>query len=583
MQDEGACNRIHVQPARTILAYPSSTILVYPAHIILVYSDTHAIISQLFFIVVGTGMVAPNEKLAQSLMSLRRLQEDGRGVYRSEEFSRADRERLVRHGWLMPIVKGWLMASEPSVRKHDSTPWHTAFWEFCSRYCGHRFGSQWHLSPDLSLTLHAENSTVPRQVVVRAADAGNHRIDLPFETSLFNLKSSRTPALDDLCLKDGLRLFTVEAALLRVSERFFRDHPVEAQTALASVRQVTELVRRLLEGGHSKVAGRIAGAFRHIGRDRFADEILRAMRDTEHDVRESNPFPMDDGQAAIARGSIQGYTSPPITHRIRTLWDLAREPVLDVFPAPPGLPVEADAKERFLKRAHDIYVTDAYHSLSIEGYRVTQELIEQVQAGDWDPEHVPEDRKQHDTLAARGYWQTFQAVQKSMGDILNGANAGEVFRTDHGRWFFELFEPFVAAGVYGPEGLAGYRNQPVYLQGSRHVPPRYEVLPDAMDTLFALLEEEPHPALRVVAGHWLFGYIHPHRDGNGRIARFLMNAMLASGGYPWTVIRVEDREKYLAALESTSVDQDFEPFAEFLAQKVRENMPDVDVDEDPSP
>lgn len=90
-----------------------------------------------------------------------------------------------------------------------------------------------------------------------------------------------------------------------------------------------------------------------------------------------------------------------------------------------------------------------------------------------------------------------------------------------------------------------------------------------MDALFALLEEEPHPAVRAVAGHWLFGHIHPHRDGNGRIARFLMNAMLASGGYPWTVIRVEDRQKYLVALESASVDTDFEPFAKFLAQQVR--------------
>ena len=98
-----------------------------------------------------------------------------------------------------------------------------------------------------------------------------------------------------------------------------------------------------------------------------------------------------------------------------------------------------------------------------------------------------------------------------------------------------------------------------------------------MDTLFALLEEVPHPALRAVAGHWLFGYIHPHRDGNGRLARFLMNAMLASGGYPWTVIRVECREEYLAALECASVDQDFERFAEFLAQAVREHLPDVDV------
>lgn len=63
------------------------------------------------------------------------------------------------------------------------------------------------------------------------------------------------------------------------------------------------------------------------------------------------------------------------------------------------------------------------------------------------------------------------------------------------------------------------------------------------------------------------GYIHPYPDGNGRLARFLMNALLASGGYPWTVIRVEDRDRYLAALEAASGDQDIIPFASFLAAK----------------
>ena len=70
-----------------------------------------------------------------------------------------------------------------------------------------------------------------------------------------------------------------------------------------------------------------------------------------------------------------------------------------------------------------------------------------------------------------------------------------------------------------------------------------------MPALFDLLEQEPEPGVRAVLGHWLFGYIHPYPDGNGRMARFLMNAMLASGGYPWTVIRVEDRNAYLAALD----------------------------------
>ena len=59
---------------------------------------------------------------------------------------------------------------------------------------------------------------------------------------------------------------------------------------------------------------------------------------------------------------------------------------------------------------------------------------------------------------------------------------------------------------------------------------------------------EPEASVRAVLGHWLIGYIHPYMDGNGRIARFLMKLMLASGGYPWTVIRLQDRARYLGML-----------------------------------
>ena len=93
-----------------------------------------------------------------------------------------------------------------------------------------------------------------------------------------------------------------------------------------------------------------------------------------------------------------------------------------------------------------------------------------------------------------------------------------------------------------------------------------------MNTLFDLFEAETEPSVRAVLGHWLFGYIHPYPDGNGRMARFMMNAMLASGGYRWTVIRVEDREKYLKALESASAEGDIKPFASFIAERVQWSM-----------
>ncbi len=52
------------------------------------------------------------------------------------------------------------------------------------------------------------------------------------------------------------------------------------------------------------------------------------------------------------------------------------------------------------------------------------------------------------------------------------------------------------------------------------------------------------------------------------MARFVMNTMLASGGYPWTVIQVEDRAAYLQALKSASVGGNIAPFAEFVATQL---------------
>ena len=51
-----------------------------------------------------------------------------------------------------------------------------------------------------------------------------------------------------------------------------------------------------------------------------------------------------------------------------------------------------------------------------------------------------------------------------------------------------------------------------------------------------------------------------------------MNVMLAAGGYPWTVIPVERRDDYMAALEDASVRQDIGPFTDFLAELVRDGL-----------
>jgi fido (protein-threonine AMPylation protein) len=508
-------------------------------------------------------MATPAEKLAASLEVLHRLQKDGRRVFRSNELGRVHRERLLKHGFLQQVIKGWLMSSSPSSLPGDTTPWFASFWEFCARYCTERFGEEWHLSPEQSILVHAEATAIPAQVIVYTPRGTNNTLELLFGTSLYDLKQGSMPPAEDLTHRNGLRLFTPAVALIKIPESFFVRYPVEAQMALASIRDASDVLGRLLDGGHSVVAGRLAGALRRIGRGHIADEIFATMKAADYDVRETDPFAPEQ-----VLGEIRPQVAP-IVGRIEALWKSMRGAIVEEFPPPPGRPEDRDA---YLQFVDEIYASDAYHSLSIEGYSVTAELIDRVRSGARNPADRDGDRRDRDALAARGYWQAFQSVKTMVAATLAGENPGTLTRSAHREWYRELFQPFVAAGLITPSALAGYRNNAVYLQGSRHVPPRYEAVRDAMPALFDLLESEAESSVRAVLGHWLVGYVHPYPDGNGRVARFLMNVMLASGGYPWTVIRVEDRSAYMAALEAASVETDIRPFARFLAARVRWSM-----------
>jgi hypothetical protein len=368
------------------------------------------------------------------------------------------------------------------------------------------------------------------------------------------------PDANDIFNLNGLNVFSLEAALVAASPIYFQQSATDARAALSMVKHSSEMLSRLLSGGHSSIAGRLAGAFRNIGRQRIADDIVGAMDAAGYQVRESDPFKQSSPLIFDKR-----ETSPHV-NRIKLLWQSMRGAVIENFPEAPGMP---KAVKTYLKHVDGVYTLDAYNSLSIEGYSVTTELIERVRAGRWNPAENAADLAHRDAMAARGYWQCFQAVHKSVEDVLRGLNAGEVSDRDHGIWYRELFAPSVTAGLLNPSDLAGYRRGQVFIRSSMHVPLNNEALSDVMPAFFELLEEEPNAAVRVVLGHFIFVYIHPYMDGNGRIGRFLMNVMLASGGYPWTVIPVAKRKAYLDALEVASVDQDIVPLTRFIGQLVK--------------
>ncbi len=505
-------------------------------------------------------MASPSEKLAKSLEILEALQKRGTVAIRSAHLARTHRERLLANGFLKEVMKGWYFPIPPDEPAGDSSAWYASFWGFCSAYLRERFGTAWCISPEQSLLLHTGVRAVPQQLLVRASRAGNKVTVLPFETSLLDVRAALP---DEVVEVDGMRLFGVAAALVACSPLFFRHHPNEAKAALAMIRDASELLPSLLEGGHTTIAGRLSGALRNIGQERLADELVAAMRAAGHVVREADPFDKDAG----ASWSVRDVS--PYVNRMHLMWQAMRASVLERFPPAPGLPV--DGRE-YLAHVEDSYVSDAYHSLSIEGYRVSAELIERVRSGRWNPDGDDMDRKHRDALAARGYWQAHRAVRESLERVLKGDAAGPVAREDHGKWYRAMFAPSVMAGLVRAAQLAGYRNDQVFIRRSMHVPPRREAVRDMMPTLFALLSAEEEPSIRVVLGHFFFVYIHPYMDGNGRIGRFLMNVMLASGGYPWTVVPLRERTGYMAALEEASVRQNIVPFVDFLATLVEASL-----------
>ena len=508
-------------------------------------------------------MAKPNEKLAEALRALKKLQDKHHGVIESSDLKEAHRSILLDEGFLRPVMKGWYICSNPSDSQGDSTSWYASFWSFLSGYMDKRFGKRYCLNTEASVLLHTHCTVVPRQIAVITKEGGTSTLNLPHDTSVLIYTDEKNVPKNRITV-NGLQVIPLPEVLCRLGPQFFRNNPREAEIALNLIRDPGDLLTILLAGdGMLAATGRLAGALRFMRRDAEADRIIETMKRAKYNVRESNPFEISAPTLGNSR------ERSPYAMRVQSMWAGWRDDILSLFPSAPGLP---KSPKTYLSDVNERYVADAYNSLSIEGYQVNDELIERVAKGNWDPDKNEEDKSNRNALAARGYYQAFQSVQASLAEILAGKNPGEIAKSAHHQWYGELFAPSVTAGIIEPHQLAGYRNGPVYIRNSMHTPLPREALADSMEMLFNLIANEPEPAVRAVLGHHLLVFIHPYFDGNGRIGRFLMNAMLASGGYPWTIVRMKSRDKYMSALEAASVGGDIKPFANFIANEMRSDI-----------
>jgi hypothetical protein len=495
-------------------------------------------------------MARPREELAARLTRIEAVAVDG--VVKSEHMTRRDREVLVQGGWLSSICRGWYLLRTPGARDGDSTAWYGSIRSFVRVYLTERFQEGWCLSAASSLAAHAGSTNIPEQMVVITGSGGAMNLPLPHDTSLFLYPDpARLPG--DVDLRGGLRVMKLPEALLRVPDVWFRTHESDAAIALRMVRSPVEVARTALESGPVDGVGRLIGAWRALGNNEAADLVLRAVDEAGYSLVEKNPFESPPPR-------FEGRPVSPYAARVAEMWARMRGGVATAWPGPPAA---VGAKE-YLDDLDGRAERDAWHSLSIEGYRVTPELIAAVRSGGG----AFTELAQRDTLAAAGYMRAQHAVRTSISAVLAGEPAAEVTRRDLDVWYREMFSPHVDAGLLQRTQLLGYRGQPVYIRGSRHVPPPHDAVVDAMDELFLQLREEQLASVRAVLGHFIFTWIHPYSDGNGRLGRFLMNVQLSSAGYPWTVVRMERRARYMAALETASVEGDISPFEALIRGEI---------------
>lgn len=220
--------------------------------------------------------------------------------------------------------------------------------------------------------------------------------------------------------------------------------------------------------------------------------------------------------------------------------------------------------------AEQVKAFDAYHSTTMEGYRISREISDAIVRGEPLP-NGPQDRESlQAAMAIQGYSIAFR-------EVLARSQRKAPVDTDLILDLHEaLFRPSVDAGIADSAALRGWRNSSVGLRGWRHVPPNPKKIPDLIGGLerFAA-RKDLSPIGRALLVHLEFATIHPFMDGNGRLGRLLMNHVLLSAGLPWVTIRSDERAPFFKAIEHAQVDADAVPFIRFVWHLIHQSAMDL--------
>ena len=125
------------------------------------------------------------------------------------------------------------------------------------------------------------------------------------------------------------------------------------------------------------------------------------------------------------------------------------------------------------------------------------------------------------------------------------------------------------------EAYAGvWRPVNIYIRGSKYVFPDWKRVPKLMYELmiwYKKNKDKIHPVELAAEFHARFVTIHPFADGNGRMARLLLNYILQINEFPFTDIPVTKRDEYFETQEKGHF-RKYKPFVLFLVWEIKEQF-----------
>ena len=183
----------------------------------------------------------------------------------------------------------------------------------------------------------------------------------------------------------------------------------------------------------------------------------------------------------------------------------------------------------------DLTTRSTYHSNAIEGSTLTYAETYAILYND-------------NSFKIEGTepWEIYEAInhKKALELVFKNLQSNEEFDER----FIKNLNKIINKNIKYTEG---YRTVQVFIQGSEHIPPEPEKVPNLMMYyIYNYNHDNQDIFTKISRNHIEFEKIHPFEDGNGRTGRLLINYELLKNNLPPVVIAKEDRVKYFEFLRN---------------------------------